>query len=140
MLDKNTRWVGEEYQRRRYEEKKIHRRKKREAWKGLEEMEEAGMQKETKKFYMKVNITRKGYKPRMGMCKDKKGNLVTERKKVLQRRAEHIDELLNGHGDEDRNKGDGETEETGENLDKKKTRHMEQIETWKRRTYLHRRK
>jgi hypothetical protein len=43
MLDKkNTRWAREEYQRRRYEEKKIHRRKKREAWKGLmEEMEEA---------------------------------------------------------------------------------------------------
>jgi hypothetical protein len=38
MLDKkNTRRARKEYQRRRYEEKKIHRRKKREAWKGLME-------------------------------------------------------------------------------------------------------
>jgi hypothetical protein len=52
-----------------------------------------------------VNIIRKGYKPRTGMCKDKMGNLVTGKKKVLQRWAEHFDELLNGHGDEERNKG-----------------------------------
>jgi hypothetical protein len=121
MLDKkNTRRAREKYQRRRYEEKKIHRRKKRKAWKGLMlEMEEAGRQKETRKFYRKVNIIRKGYKPKIGVCKDKKGNLVTE-KKVLQRWAEHVDELLNGHGDEDINKGDGEgeIEETGESLDK----------------------
>jgi hypothetical protein len=85
-------------QRRRFEEKKIHRRKKRETWKGL--MEEAGRQKGTRKFYRKVNIIRNGYKPRTVMCKDKKGNLVTEKKKVLQRWAEHFDELLNGHVDE----------------------------------------
>jgi len=88
----------------------------------MEEMEEASRQKETRKFYRKVNIIRKGYKPRIGMCKDKKGNLVTEKKKVLWRWAEHFDELLNGHGDEDRNKGDGdgegETDDMGESLDK----------------------
>ena len=58
------------------------------------------------------------------MCKDKKGNLVTEGRMVLQRQAEHLDELLNGHGDEDGNKvdadGEGETEDTRESLDKKK--------------------
>jgi hypothetical protein len=53
LAKKNTRRAMEEYQRRRFEEKKIHRRKKREAWKGL--MEEAGRQKETRKFYRKVN-------------------------------------------------------------------------------------
>jgi hypothetical protein len=43
LAKKNTRRAREEYQRGRYEEKKIHRRKKREAWKELmEEMEEAG--------------------------------------------------------------------------------------------------
>jgi hypothetical protein len=66
-----------------------------------------------------VNIIRKGYKPKIGMCKDKKVNLVTEKRRYY-RWAEHFDELLNGRGDEDRNKGDGEgeTEETGESLDK----------------------
>jgi hypothetical protein len=111
----------------------------------MEEMEEDGRQKETRRFYRKVNIIRKGYKPRIGMCNDKKGNLVTEKKKVLQRWAEHFDELSNGHGDEDRNKGDGDGEGETEDMGKawireKKTKDMEQIETWKRRTYLQRRK
>ena len=47
----------------------------------MEEMEEAGRQKETRKFYRKVNIIRKDYKPRIGMCKDKKRNLVTEKRR-----------------------------------------------------------
>jgi hypothetical protein len=42
IAKKNTRWAREEYQRSRYEENKLHRRKKRGAWKGLmEEIEEA---------------------------------------------------------------------------------------------------
>jgi hypothetical protein len=40
LAKKNTRRAREEYQRMRYEEKKIHRRKKMGAWKGL--MEERG--------------------------------------------------------------------------------------------------
>ena len=51
----------------------------------MEEIEEAGRYKETRKFYKKANVIGKGYKPRIGMSKDKKGNLVTEKRKVLQR-------------------------------------------------------
>jgi hypothetical protein len=120
LAKKNTRWAREEYQRRRYEGKKIHRRKKREAWKEL--MEEAGRQKETRKFYRKVNIIRKGYKPIIGMHKDKKGNLITERKKVLQRWAEHFNELLNGHGDEQENKDDGDGEGETEDMRERRRR------------------
>jgi len=70
-----------------------------------------------------VNIIRKGYKSRIGMCTDKKGNLITENR-TYYRDGQYTDELLNGHGDEDGNKGDGdgdgegETEDTIENLDK----------------------
>ena len=46
----------------------------------MEEMEEAGRQKGTRKFYRKVNISNV-YKPRIGVCKDKKGNLVTEKRR-----------------------------------------------------------
>ena len=82
LATKNTRRARDKYKRRRYEEKKIYRRKKKEAWKGLmEETDEAGRQKETRKFYRKVNIIGKGYKPRIGMGKDKTGNLVTEKKR-----------------------------------------------------------
>jgi hypothetical protein len=68
LAKRNTRRAKEQYQRR-YEEKKIHRRKKREAWKGMmEEIEEAGTKKEIRKFYRKVNTITKGYKPRTQMC------------------------------------------------------------------------
>jgi hypothetical protein len=101
ITKKNTSWTREEYQRSRYEEKKIHRRKMREAWKKLmENIEEAGRQKETRKFYRKVNVIRKDYKPRIGTCKDMIRNLVTGGREVLGKWAEHFDELLNGHGDE----------------------------------------
>jgi len=87
----------------------------------MEEMEEAGWQKETKKFYRKVNIIRKGYKPRIWMCKDRKGNLVTEKRSITE--MGRTLELLSGHRDEDGNKGDDvdgetETEDTRESLDK----------------------
>jgi hypothetical protein len=73
LAKKNTRQTREEYQRRRYEEKKIHRRKKKVSWKRLvEDVEEAGRQKETRKSFRKVNTIKKGYKPRIGMCKDGK--------------------------------------------------------------------
>ena len=42
------------------------------------------------------------------MCKDKKGNLVAEKRNVLQRWVEHFDELLNGCGNEERNRVYGE--------------------------------
>jgi hypothetical protein len=84
----------------------------------MEEIEEAGRLKETRKFYRKVNIIRKGYKPRTGMCKDKMGILVTGKQMVLQKWAEHFDELLNGHGNEERSDGEGKTEDMGEHLGK----------------------
>ena len=119
LVKKNTRLAREKYQRRRYEEKKLHRRKKKEAWNGMmEEIEELGIKKETRKFYRKVNVIKKGYKPRTGMCNDKMGNLVTGKQKVLQRWAEHFNELINGQGTEVSNQGigtdKGKTESMGE--------------------------
>jgi hypothetical protein len=108
----------------------------------MEEIEKAGRQKETRKFYRKVNIIRKGYKPGTGMCKDKMGNLVTGKKKVLQRWAEHFNELLNGHGDEKEIRVMVIVKvklRTRENAWVKRKKKMEQIETWKRRAYLQRR-
>jgi len=46
IAKKNTRRARDEYQRKRYEEKKIHRRKKREAWKRfMEDIEEVDKKK-----------------------------------------------------------------------------------------------
>ena len=54
---------------------------------------------------------------------------------MLQRWAEHFDELLNGRGDEDGNKGDGEgegeTEDMGESLDKEEEDKEYGRQAWK---------
>jgi hypothetical protein len=76
----------------------------------MDDIEEAGRHKETRKFYRKVTVIRKGYKPRIGTCKDKMRNLVTGERKILQRWTKHFVELLNGHGDEKGSKGDGKSE------------------------------
>jgi hypothetical protein len=49
----------------------------------MEEIEKAGRQKEFRKFCRQMNVIRKGYKPRTGMCKDKMGNLVTGKKEGI---------------------------------------------------------
>ena len=42
------------------------------------EMEQLFRANDTRKFYEKVNRTRKGYVPRADMCRDVEGNLLTE--------------------------------------------------------------
>ena len=69
----------------------------------------------------KVKLLGKVTNQEQGCVKDKKGNLVTEKKKVLQIWAECFDELLNGHGNEDGNKGDGDGDDEGETEDMRKT-------------------
>ncbi|KAG8240388.1 hypothetical protein J437_LFUL002530 [Ladona fulva] len=52
---------------------------------------------ETKKFYDRVNIIRRPFKAQITMCKNKNGDIVSDKKAILQRWAEHSHELLNGY-------------------------------------------
>jgi hypothetical protein len=38
---------------------------------------------------------RAGFQPRLNFCKDKEGNLITSKDKILDRWVEHFSELLN---------------------------------------------
>ena len=67
------------------------------------EMEQLFRQNETRKFYEKVNQTRKGYTPLANTCRDTEGNLLTNKREVLDRWQQHFNEHLNGdvaHGDD----------------------------------------
>ena len=66
------------------------------------EMEQLFRQNETRKFYEKVNRSRKGYAPQADTCRDAEGNLLMDRGEVLNRWQQYFNEHLNGdvaHGD-----------------------------------------
>jgi hypothetical protein len=50
---------------------------------------------ERRKFYRGVNNARKGFKPRISMCKAKDGTIISDQQSILARWSEHFDELLN---------------------------------------------
>ena len=58
---------------------------------------------ETRKFYEKVNQSRKGYVPQADSCRDTEGNLPTVQGEVLDRWRKFFNEHLNG----DTANGDG---------------------------------
>lgn len=57
--------------------------------------------KEIRKYYRKINKTQRVFKPRCYACRDKEGDLVTDKQKILERWCQHFEELLNGTGDKD---------------------------------------
>lgn len=92
-----TRACVEEYKRLRREEKRVHKRKKRE-WEEeriCELQENRVRYGPSRKFYQSVAGIRRGYKPAVTCCRDKEGNLVTNQSEILRRWAQYFDELLN---------------------------------------------
>lgn len=61
----------------------------------LQELEELKAQNETRKFYRKLNNSRKDFKPRLNMCRDKDGNILNDENETLERWAENFKERLN---------------------------------------------
>lgn len=88
------------YKEKRRIEKRTHKRKKK-TWleEQITEINELGNNNEVRKFYEKVNKQRKEFKPRVSMCKDKSGNILSQKEEVLKRWREYFNELLN-RGDE----------------------------------------
>uniref|UniRef100_A0A1B0CNV0 Reverse transcriptase domain-containing protein n=1 Tax=Lutzomyia longipalpis TaxID=7200 RepID=A0A1B0CNV0_LUTLO len=97
MLSSRTRSRVESYRDLRRKEKKVHRRKK-EAWEKELVCELEGYRKQphqARRFYQRVRGM-KPYTPKCSSCRDKQGNLVSDQEGILERWAEHFDELLNG--------------------------------------------
>jgi len=90
-----TRQAEEKYKALRREEKRTYRRKKREYMrKELEELQELSKTSEAKKFYQKLNKSKQEFKPRTIMCRDKRGNILTEGHEILKRWKEYFEEKL----------------------------------------------
>jgi hypothetical protein len=89
MINRNTRQNEQEYEDKRKEAHKIFRQKKRVMFKSqLEKMETAYNNNEAKKFYQEVNSIRKGFKTQTLLIRDKAGNIISNKEKVLQRWSE----------------------------------------------------
>ncbi|XP_055643129.1 uncharacterized protein LOC129779590 [Toxorhynchites rutilus septentrionalis] len=49
------------------------------------ELEQLHRSQETRKFYQKLNVSRKGFVPRAKMCRDKNGSTLTDNREVAER-------------------------------------------------------
>lgn len=95
--DNRTEATIERYRELRREEKRLHRRKKRELEdRILDELERLNNANESRKFYNKLNNQRRGFNPRLNFCRAADGTLLTNKTDVLSRFQQHFDTLLNG--------------------------------------------
>lgn len=96
MLQRDTRANREMYRKKRIAAKTLCRRKKR-IWerKKLERIEEDFSNRESRKFYKGIRDARKGFQANAVMCKDKDGNLIADKKQILDRWRCYFREVLN---------------------------------------------
>ena len=85
-LQRSTRQSKERYQQKRRQQDHLFLDKKRH----LEEMECEDMEQlhrsnETRKFYKKLNGSRKGFVPRAEKCRDKDGGILSDEREVSER-------------------------------------------------------
>ena len=100
-LTRRTRRAADKYKELRRQEKRLHRRKKRELQdRTLLELERLQCTNETRKIYKQINCQRKGYNPQLSMCRATDVALLTGKQDVLGCFKERFNALLNGetHG------------------------------------------
>jgi hypothetical protein len=83
----------------RREASRYFRNKKREYLKDkINELESNSKNKNTRDLYRGINEFKKGYQPRTNLVKDKRGDLLADAHKILNRWKNYFRELLNVHG------------------------------------------
>jgi hypothetical protein len=91
------------------ERKKLLQRKKRQfEQRQIAEIENLRSMNDTRKFYQAVNAERRGFQPRVSICRQKNGDLVCGEQGILDRWKEHFSELLNA-GEERRQRAQSRT-------------------------------
>jgi hypothetical protein len=61
----------------------------------MKDIEESRNANESRKLYRLVNSDWRAFKPRITMCKDAEGNIMTSKAQILERWVAHFDALLN---------------------------------------------
>ncbi|XP_058064586.1 uncharacterized protein LOC131214225 [Anopheles bellator] len=111
-LRSGTRQNVERHRQKKMQRTRIFREKKRHLEEeGYAELENLHHSQETRKFYQKLNASRRGFVPRAEMCRDKDGSILTGDREVTERWKQHYDEHLNGAQAEDH--GGGESDPVG---------------------------
>lgn len=96
-----TRQSMDTYRETRKREKKLHRKKKREyLQKEIKEAEALRLKNESRLFYKKVNNMRAEFKPKVNICKDENGVILSEKPDILRRWVRHFDTVLNNNSAE----------------------------------------
>ncbi|XP_058463637.1 uncharacterized protein LOC131437952 [Malaya genurostris] len=104
MLQHRTRANEERYRQARNRQNTVFRSKKRnQEDQDREAMEQLYRANDTRKFYEKVNRSRRGYTPQAEMCRDTSGNLLTNEREVIDRWKQYYDEHLNGEAQDTEN-------------------------------------
>ncbi|XP_037037548.1 craniofacial development protein 2-like [Bradysia coprophila] len=89
--------ADQRYKDLRREEKRLHRRKKKELEeRTLLQLERLCSANESRTFYKRINNQRRGFNSRMTICRAVDGTLLTAKHDVLERFKEHFSALLNG--------------------------------------------
>ena len=61
----------------------------------LENMELLRKQHKFRTFYKEINMARKKFKPRVNICRNEDGSLISNEQEILDRWVRHFDKLLN---------------------------------------------
>jgi hypothetical protein len=61
----------------------------------MRDLEESRNVNESRELYKLVNSDWRAFKPRITMCKDAEGNVITSTAKIMERWVAHFDALLN---------------------------------------------
>ena len=95
-MQRATRQNVNEYKEKRKIASKMCRRKKRESInRVIENMELQRDQKNPRKFYKTLSSLTKPYLPKLSVCRNREGKMLSERKEILERWREHFESLLN---------------------------------------------
>lgn len=99
QLQRKTRAAAAEYAEKRKVATKLCRRKKREWEKQkLEKIMQLAEDRESRAMYARIKGERNGFQPRAVAVSAKDGSLIGEESAILDRWAEHFEELLNVEG------------------------------------------
>lgn len=96
MLQRKTRQKWESYSESRRKAKRMLKKKKKDFLKRqVEEIELMRNRKETRNLYQRINSMKNGFQPKLNMCKNKEGKLLSEENEVIENWSEYFRELLN---------------------------------------------
>ncbi|XP_052903021.1 uncharacterized protein LOC128310418 [Anopheles moucheti] len=108
MLQRETRQNVENYKRLRRQQTRLFQEKKR----SFEESDEQLMQQlsqsgETRQFYRMLNAARSGFTPMIAMCRNVKGDILSDEREVIDRWKCYFDGHLNGADTANTGRGTG---------------------------------